>query len=72
MQVIASRKELVEYDRQQREAASAAAAALPPTTPATPLDLSGETLFAATTAATEAVEVAGCGSAEMDKPVPGR
>ena len=34
--MIASRRELVEYDRQQREAAAEAAAALPSSAPPTP------------------------------------
>lgn len=34
--VLASRKELLEYDRTQKEAAAAAAAALPHSTPSTP------------------------------------
>ena len=59
LQVIASRKELVEYDRQQREAATAAAAALPSSTPATPLhmSMSSENLFGS-----KAEEVPGCSS----------
>lgn len=39
LQVIASRKGLVEYDRQQREAAAVAASALPSSSPPTPLDM---------------------------------